>query len=258
MKLGILGFEGFVGSAFFEVFSEDKKYSVTGINRANYKSNIGSEFDVLINAGGNSSKLLAEKDPVKDFELNVIGTLQCLQDLKCKNYVHISTVEVYPEKDNQDKTTEDTEINPELLTKYGLSKYVGELIAKKYSQSWMILRLAGMVGKNMKKGPAYDILELKRLFLSDKSRLHFMNTRDVAGTAKFLIEKKRFNRIYNVVGRGNVELSEFAKIAGVKLSETGNQEYVLDISTEKLNKEKAVPASIDTVKDFVKSFKVSK
>jgi dTDP-4-dehydrorhamnose reductase len=255
MKVGIIGSEGFVGSAFFEVFSEDKKYSVTGIDLKNVGSLQGSSFDILINADGNSSKVLASKDPMKDFDMNVRSTLWFLVELKCRSYVHISSVDLYPDVSSMDATAEETPIDPQRLTNYGLSKYLGELLAKRHAQSWLILRLAGMVGKNMKKGPAHDILSLGKLFVSPQSKLCFMNTREVAKTAKHLIEAQKWNNIYNVVGKGNVELSDFAKLAGVTLSESGSDKHTFNISTKKIEKEVKISTSMETVKDFIKSSK---
>lgn len=255
LKVGIIGYNGFVGSAFFEVFSQDKKCQVTGIEKENKEDAKKTEYDILINANGNSSKRLADQDPLKDFEMNVISTLDFVRNFRYKNYMHISTVEVYEDKSSQAATKEDAKIDTMRLSNYGFSKYIGELVAKKYAKSWMILRLAGMVGKNMKKGPAYDMLNSATLFVSEKSRLHYMNTKEVASIAKALSERKKWGHTYNIVGEGNIELAEFAKIAGASLQKTGTEVHLFDVSVDKLKKEIEVPKTIDTVREFVKSWK---
>ena len=253
MRIGIIGYKGFVGSAFYKVFSSDKKCEVVGIGREEYSKLIGEHFDIIINANGNSSKILAERDPKKDFEMNVITTLNSLFDFVCDHYVYISTIDVYSRKDNRASTKEDTTITSEGLSNYGCSKYFGELIAKKYAKRWMILRLGGMIGEGMKKGPVFDILNLHKLFVSSKSRFQFINTNEVANTAKLLIEKGIWNETYNIVGDGNMELSEIAKLAGVKLMAEGKEIIVLDATCDKLKRETRISSTTDTVKSFLTS-----
>ncbi len=257
MRVGIIGFEGFVGSAFFEVFSEPKGWGAVGIERGNYNSFCGSKFDLLINANGNSSKRLADQQPEKDWEMNVEATKRFLRDFPCKHYLHVSTIEVYNDKSSAEQTREEVPIDLAKLSNYGKSKYAAEQIAKTHP-SFMILRLAGMVGKNMKKGPAYDILYSGRLYISENSCLHFMGTRDVALIARKLCESGRWNQIYNVVGKGSLRLSQFAKIAGVRIKNAGSETMVFNVSCEKLAKEIPVPSSLETVEKFCRSFKEGK
>ena len=253
MEIGIIGWEGFVGSAFYEVFSKDRKYHVTGIGRKNYDAAKGTRFDILINCNGNTSKRLAETEPVKDFEMNAVSTMRILHDFPSKAYVHISTIEVYNDTSSHEKTREDSVIEPDLLSNYGFSKYIGELIARKYAKKWLILRLGGMVGKNMKKGPAYDILTLHKLFVSEKSEYLFINTAEVARIAKLLAERGRWGGIYNVVGNGSVALEKFAQLAGVKLAGSGKEVRKFSVSTEKITGETDLPTSQEAVSEFLKN-----
>lgn len=255
LKVGIIGFRGFVGSAFYEAFSKDKKYETIGIEKENCDSLKGSSFHILINANGNSSKPLADKDPLLDFEMNASSTLRFLRYFPSEHYVHVSTVDVYEDKSSPAATREGAKINPLSLSNYGFSKYVCELVAQKHSKSWLILRLAGMVGPNMKKGPAYDILQLGRLFVSPDCKYHFMHTKDVARIAKELCEKGKWNEIYNVVGKGSIQLSKFAQIANVQLSQAGPSVSVFGVSTSKLESVLEVPSSLSAVQGFVADWK---
>jgi len=257
MKVGIVGYTGFVGSAFCNAFSQGNGYDVVGIGRQEYAKLAGSHFDILINANGNSSKRLADAEPAKDFEMNAAATLGMLKDFPCRHYIHLSTVEVYNDKSAPEAAREDAKIDPGALSNYGFSKYCGELVAKKYAKSWLILRLAGMVGPGMKKGPAHDIVTLRKLFVSPKSRLHFMGTASVARIAMELADRGRWGETYNVAGRGNISLGEFAEMAGVRLSETGQHADFLDVSTGKLENELHVPSTKDEVLAFLKDFKAA-
>lgn len=256
MKVGIIGYQGFVGSAFESVWG--KKHDVTGISRENCKGAMGKEFDILINANGNSSKRLADSDPSKDFEMNVSATLQFLLDFPCRHYIHLSSSEVYNDLGSREKTREDAKITPSLLSNYGFSKYCGELAARKFSKSCLVLRLAGMVGPGMKKGPFYDIVALKKLFISPRSSLQFMDTREVASIAEKLAEKEKWGETYNVVGKGSVQLSSIAALAGVGLESEGEEVVSFDVSTEKLGKEIPVMASEEAAKRFIAEWKKGK
>lgn len=246
-KVGIIGYKGFVGSAFYKVFCADNKYEVAGISRDNYGKMKGMKFDILINCNGNSSKRLAESKPEKDWEMNVSATERFLSDFPSEHYIHLSTVEVYNDKSGQSTTREDVAIDASKLSNYGKSKYAGEQVAKKH-RSYLILRLSGMVGETMSKGPAYDIINLQKLFISEKSRYQYMDSADVARITKILVDRGRWGETYNIVGKGNIALAEVAEIVGVTLKETGKEVQVFDISTEKIEKENGeYPTSRDAV-----------
>jgi len=251
VKVGIIGFRGFVGSAIYNCFAEDKRYETTGIEKDSYGQLKGGEFHLLINANGNSNKPLADKNPQPDFEMNVTNTLHFLHDFSYSHFLHISTADVYPDKTKPQNTLEDTPVNPHSLSNYGFSKYLGELMVKQHAKSWLILRLAGMVGKGVKKGAMYDVLALQKLFVSPQCKYHCMDTADVARIAKALYEKEKWGEIYNVVGKGSIELCEYAKLAGVQLKETGTSLAVFNVSTQKLEKELEVPSSLQAAKNFV-------
>lgn len=151
MRIAVLGYKGFVGSAIYQHFSDSGKYEVVGIGRENYASFIGEHFDVFINANGNSKKLLAAKEPKYDFEMNVKTTLDTLLDFKTDKYVYISSVDVYNDVSNPANNHEDAAIQAEKLSNYGFDKYLGELVVKKHAHNWIILRPGGMVGEGLRK-----------------------------------------------------------------------------------------------------------
>jgi nucleoside-diphosphate-sugar epimerase len=148
-------------------------------------------------------------------------------------------------------TYEDIQINPNSLSNYGFSKYIAELLVKKYEKEWLILRLGGMVGDNMKKNATYDILHLKKLFISGKSKLQFINTEDVAIISKRLVEAGKWRETYNIVGEGNIELKEIARLAGIKLSSQGDEIKLYNVSHEKLSRFTKVPKTEDTIRHFI-------
>ena len=250
-KIGVIGYRGFVGSAIFEVFSSDDKYETVGIGHDDNVTDFSETFDLIINADGNSSKMLADKDPIKDFDMNANSTLHFLKGFNYASYIHISTSEVYNNVSSHELTKETAESDVSQLSNYGVSKLCSEALVKHYAPEWTILRLGGMVGKNMKKGPVYDIINLHKLFVSPNCRYQFINTLTVARIAKQLFERGKSMQIYNVSGKGNIKLSDIAKLAGIKLESFGNRKYTYNVNTDKIENEFDIPSTTDTITRFV-------
>lgn len=253
--IGIIGHKGFVGSALFERLHIANEYGVTGIGRQEYSTNTGSHFDILINADGNSSKFLASKNPLKDFQMNVDTTIEIAQDFSCDLFVHISSVDVYNLMGNSSRTREDEAIEPVSLSNYGFSKYCAEQVVKRFAKKWLILRLGGMVGAGMKKGPVFDILESSKLYVHPDSLYQFINTSEVAEIILQLIKRETSNEIFNIAGTGQIRLSEIAKLANVELSEYGADIQNLNISNAKIGKLFTLSTTKETIKQYLESRK---
>ncbi|MEM2954835.1 MAG: NAD(P)-dependent oxidoreductase [Candidatus Nanoarchaeia archaeon] len=250
MKIAVLGYKGFVGSAIYKHFSASGHYEVFGISRENYGSLVGQHFDVFINANGNSKKLLAAREPKLDFEMNVKTTLDTLFDFKIDKYIYLSSVDVYNDVSNPANNHEGVAIQPEKLSNYGFDKYLGELAVKKYASKWVILRAGGMVGEGLKKNPIYDIIYLKKLFVHPKSQFQFINTTDVARIIEKLMELDC--EIFNICGIGAISLEEIVQYFSINLQEHGTEIQHYEVSTKKLEKFLKVPTTKETVFNFVK------
>lgn len=250
MRVAVLGYKGFVGSAIYRHFAASGKHDVIGIGRDNYTSLVGQHFDVFINANGNSKKLLAAKDPKLDFEMNVQATLNTLLDFKIDKYIHLSSVDVYNDVSNPANNHEEVVIQPEKLSNYGFDKYLGELAVKKYAPKWIILRAGGMIGEGLRKNPIYDMLYLKKLFVHPQSQFQFINTAEVAKIIEKLMGCS--NEIFNVCGKGTLILAEAAKQFSINLQEHGTDIYHYEVSTKKLEKSIKVPTTKESVFGFMK------
>lgn len=216
MKLLIIGYTGFVGTALYEHFSSIPDYNVKGVNRKNYKEVVGEYFDIIINADGNSKKFLADKDPILDFEMNDLTLLRTLHDFKFEVYILISSIDVYHNLREISLNHENVNIDVSKISNYGFDKYIAELLVKHYAKTWLILRLGGMVGKKLKKGPIYDILWGEKLWVSPKSKFLVMHTQDVALYVQKIIEKKLWNEIFNVTACEPISLEEIIERVGKK------------------------------------------
>lgn len=249
MRVAILGYKGFVGSAIYKHFLTHERYEVVGIGRDEYSSFVGQHFDVFINANGNSKKLLAVKEPKLDFDMNVKNTLNTLLDFKADKYVYISSVDIYNDVSNPANNHEDAVIRPEKLSNYGFDKYLGELVVKKHAHNWIILRPGGMIGEGLRKNPIYDLIYLRKLFIHPKSQFQFIDTAVVAEMIEKLM--RRNGEVFNICGKGTVVLEEVARHFSIELQKYGEEIHHYEVNTEKLERFVKVPTTKDTVLAFI-------
>ena len=59
-----------------------------------------------------------------------------------------------------------------------------QIIIKKYSKKFLILRPSTILGTNLKKGPVYDILQGNPLFITTNSSLQIITTFTIAKIIK--------------------------------------------------------------------------
>jgi nucleoside-diphosphate-sugar epimerase len=249
----VIGADGYVGSAMVQT-ARDSGWHVTGVGRNNYTQYVGQRFNMVINANGNASRFKANREPAWDFNASVRSVYESLFDFQCDRYAMISTVDVYNEPANANATAEDTPIDPARLCSYGFHKRLAELCVIKQAPQWQIFRLAQMVGANLKKGPLFDVLERKRLWIHPQTRLHYMNTRNVGHTVVDMMQHAPVNEIYNVCGRDNVAFDKILELfeppySDVTYNDTQQQTYC--INTDKTHRLCPLPGSLDQVHDFI-------
>jgi nucleoside-diphosphate-sugar epimerase len=234
MKKLILGSSGFIGSNLVNDLGG------IGITRDNYQSD---SCDILINSCGNSKKYLPEKDPLTDFDQSVRTTLQSVVDFSFDTYILISSCEVY-----NGLTNEETTIDVSAISRYGLSKYLAECIVKQYCKKWIILRLNGPIGPNMKKGPVYDILNNSPIWMSAKSEFQFLHVKFISKFIKILLDNKISNEVFNLTGSNVISLTETMNILGKKVASLDNKVIKHSFNVEKANKLMALPTSLESIK----------
>jgi len=255
LSCAILGAKGFVGSAIVREASS-RGYKVTPIDLEDYAAAKGKSFDLLINANGNSKKFLAAKDPAMEFDLSVRSVMKSLQDFEIKQYVHLSTIDVYPNHEDPAMNTEDTSIDLSALSPYGLHKYMAEQLIRYYGPEWKIVRMGGFVGPNLWKNSIYDLLTGKTLRVHPDSSYQYLHTSDLARLLFILIEQEAPFQTWNISGKGLVSLSEVASwIPNVKLPDDTSslplQRYEVNVS--RIQKAVDLPETKETVKRFVEN-----
>ena len=161
----VIGATGLIGTSVCQ-FLKNKGYTPIEIHSKIYENYVGCQARVLINCNGSSYRYHAKQNPKFDFDANVQSVKNTLFDFDYELYVYCSTVDVYPRTDSYLQTEESTPIAPSVLHPYGFHKWLAERLIEKYAENFLILRLGTVIGPNLKRGPIFDILYSKYLYLS--------------------------------------------------------------------------------------------
>lgn len=246
----IVGGKGFVGSA-FNRFCETRGIEHTIITRQNYDEFEGKSCETLINANGNSSKLLGDKDPLADFEATVTSVRKTLVDFNFKKYVLISSCDVYSDCSSPNLTREDSSIDVSKQSTYGFHKYLAEECIRHSASDWLIVRLGGVVGQGLKKNAIFDIINGGLLWLDPQSELQYLNTDEVARIVFELLERGISNDVINVCGDGVVKLQDLLDSQRTVTIKPSSPTVKYDVNIEKLKRITNVPLSMETVINFI-------
>ena len=249
----ILGGRGLVGSGFAR-YCERTGRPFSVIHRENYASCVGQSCDLLVNANGNSSKILARRDPKKDFEASVSSVRASLEDFRYQRYVHVSSCDVYRDCSSPKTTREELPLDSARQTPYGFHKLLAEQCVQHAADDWLILRFGGFVGPGLKKNAIYDILQGGPLFLDPGSELQFLHTDRAAEIVFRLIEQGIRREIFNLCGRGLVRLQEVIDLRGKAVTVNPNSPTLrYEVSIEKVSALVEVPETRAAVFEFVSS-----
>jgi len=149
MKTALIGYTGFVGGNLKRQYRFDDLYNSQNITEIR-----GKKYDLIISAGAYAAKWLANKDPVKDIN-SITSLIEALQEIEAKEFILISTVDVYPHPKNID---ENTKINIESLAPYGKNRLILEEFVQNQFSNHRILRLPGLFGDGLKKNVIFDFM----------------------------------------------------------------------------------------------------
>jgi nucleoside-diphosphate-sugar epimerase len=192
--IGLIGAFGFIGATIKESLLRGG-FSVIPIERGTSQPEV--TFDVVINAGGNSKKYKAELDPYSDFSSQVMSLYAYVTTLKYKKWIQISSVDV------EDKGT----------SHYGFNKHLIEEIANHFCTPGVTtLRCVSVVGKDMKKGLLFDILNGSEIRLTPQSRIGLVWVQDVADAVCKVISDDLYPMVYLLSSTDRVGPCEIATI----------------------------------------------
>jgi nucleoside-diphosphate-sugar epimerase len=247
----VLGGKGFYGQAFCRVLDSLGREH-RAITRENYHEYRGHSCDVLINANGNSSKILARRKPLEDFELSVKSVRASLVDFQFHTYLYLSSIDVYPNASPGAETHEEARLPAGEQSDYGFHKHLAEQCVQHGAQRWLIARLGGAVGPGLKKNALFDIVQGGPLWLDPESRLQFLATDDAARLVLALLHAGIRQEIYNVCGEGTIALSEAIERRGKPVHVTpGSPRVHMEINIQKLLRFGQVPKTRETVLEFL-------
>jgi nucleoside-diphosphate-sugar epimerase len=256
MNVFVIGGRGFIGSAFARWCD---RHGVTHqvIGRDDLDAYAGQYCDVLINASGNSSKVLARRDPQADFERSFLSVRALVGRFPCDVWVQISSCDVYDNVSDPARNTEDADLTGGCASHYGFHKYLAEQYVRHYANKWLILRLGGCVGPNLRKNSIYDILNSRPVWVRPDSRLQYMHADDVARCTFELLGGGHTASVFNVCGTGTVSIGECIEWTGQVVRLAGEPQklprVVYDINTDRVRTICEIPESRTVVRDFIQA-----
>lgn len=149
MKKYIVGYNGFVGSNIAMKTTFDGKF-----NKENIEESFGGNPDLLVYAGVPAEVFYANKFPDEDLKI-IENAENNIAKINPKKIVLISSVNVYP---NDKQGYEDLEYDINELEPYGKNRLILENWVKQNCKDYLIVRLPGLFGKNIKKNFIYDLM----------------------------------------------------------------------------------------------------
>lgn len=150
MSKVLVGYTGFVGSNLVESFNFDGLYNSKNISEA-----FNSNPDLLVYSGVTAQKFIANSNPDADF-LTIKNAIENIKKINPKKLVLISTIDVY---DNPIMVDEDF-ISDKNIEAYGRNRFFLENWVKENVDDYLIVRLPGLFGKNIKKNFIYDLIHI--------------------------------------------------------------------------------------------------
>lgn len=253
MKIGVIGAQGFVGSAMAGYF-KDNGHNVIGITRQNYRELRGSHTDILINANGNSRRYWADRNVPADFQASTASACLSLFDFHYGMYVYISSSDIYPFHGDPKRTAENERIEGRLLCPYGFHKLLSEQIVSRYCSKYLIARCSAMLGPGLKKGPVKDALDGRPLFITLDSGIQFIPARTVGEIIARVLEAGSSNETYNIGGVGAFDFRKLEGILKRKVTVSENAErQAYEMSVQKIARIFDVHTSESYLKEFLKT-----
>lgn len=149
MKTCLIGHTGFVGSNLTAQHTFTDCY-----NSKNIADIKGKEYDLVVCSGVQAKKWWANQNPSEDWA-GIESLLKHLDGVKTKQFVVISSVDVYPITTNVDERFDCHAADNHAYGKHRL-RFEDEI--KKRFTDVFIFRLSGLFGAGLKKNIIYDLM----------------------------------------------------------------------------------------------------
>lgn len=224
MKIGITGASGVLGTILEQKLHE-LKYDTSSFegdirNITEIEKWIDSEkYDSIIHLAAIVPPSEVKESLTKAFEVNSVGTRNLVDVLNSKSpstwVFYASTSHVY--KSSSKPISEDGEIEP--ISEYGLTKYAGEVLAKKDYTNLCIGRIFSMYHKTQKPPYLYPnmINRLQKEDLTKDFELYgaesvrdFLNAEDIADIIISLMKIEAVG-IFNIASGKGTKIRDFVQ-----------------------------------------------
>lgn len=149
MRAALIGYTGFVGGNLKQQYSFTDFY-----NSKNFLEMENQKYDLVVCAGVSAVKWMANKEPEKDLA-GIKALENVLATIHAKQFILISTVDVYPLTKDQDERFDCSSIENHA---YGSHRLAFETFCQEKFGGCTIIRLPGLFGDGLKKNVIYDLL----------------------------------------------------------------------------------------------------
>lgn len=258
MKVGITGASGVLGRILVEkiVTRNDAvilfEGDITNIEDITKWLDLNT-FEAILHLAAIVPPSTVKDNLTKAFEVNSVGTKNLVEVLNERSSTkpwlfYSSTSHVY--KSSETPISEDDEIEP--ISEYGLTKYAGEVLAKKNYKNLCIGRIFSMYHKTQQPPFLYANI-VKRLEEEDltkefelygaESVRDFLNAEEIADIILKLMDKKVLGT-YNIASGKGTKIKDFVKSLtkeNLKIKDMGGEDTLvanIDKLSSLLNEEK--------------------
>lgn len=227
MKILITGAAGFVGEHIFKRFAEHSLLRYDLVDGNDIRDTLKLDrlfetenFDAVINLAALAGVRRGEEFPEEYLSTNVIGLntlIEVAEKYGVKKFIHFSSSSVYGDQDAVTGTKEEDEKNPRSV--YGISKLAGELLLKKSSLPYIIIRPFTIIGEDGRKDMViYKWLNQlkagkKITFYGNGSSFRgYTYVGDIIDAVEILLNSDVTREDFNIGGHQKITLSELAQI----------------------------------------------
>ena len=283
MKILITGSNGFLSYYLIKKFEKKNKIITADLPKINiydFKkiNNLVSKTnpDLIIHTAAAKGASKSHLSPKHFFDVNTFGTLNVCESMRINNIkqlVYISSCSFYKRKKNQIKEDDPKDFN----NPYGYGKYLGELIAKYYSNKYNIktisLRPNLITGNKLEKDNLFfDII--KEVINSNKATVfgngnherEFIHPYDIHSAIDLWLKKKNKANFscYNITNN-RIKIKDairktikFLGKGRIIYKKTNSRVFSVKLNCKKINKELGWKPKFDLeyiIKDNYEKFK---
>ncbi len=203
-NISLVGYSGFVGSNLASQFKFNKVYNSKNIDKA-----FNTNPDVLVYSGVRAEKFIANKNPKADRE-HILNAIENIKRIKPKKLILISTIDVYG---NATKVDENTDVSNEEIEAYGMNRRHLETWVKENMKDYLILRLPGLYGENLKKNFIYDMINVIPAMLT-KTKLEQLSRNNSKLNKFYLVQPNGFYKYTEGTIEEREELKRYFRSIG--------------------------------------------